>query len=131
LACPRCLCGKSEGATVALLLWMCEEFDKFDLWCMKQGIEFHSLTSRRLVHLIYDHLTEGLDAEGIQNFDYKIEAVGKTILNPPAPDEPKPPEWWMPEEQNWANIQSFLGQASVIEKAVSQQVAMQEEDSML
>ena len=72
--------------------------------------------------MIYNYLTMGLDDEAIQNLNYRIEDIGKKMFNPPAPDAPKPPDWWVPEEQNWANIQSFLGTASTIEGALSQEV---------
>lgn len=102
------------------MLWLDDSFDEFDIWCLRQGLEFSSLTSRRLIALVYEYITIGLDKEAIQNLEYQLEDIGRKIFDPPAPDEVQPPDWWVPEERNWNNIQAFLGTASTIEGAVSQ-----------
>lgn len=106
------------------MVYITEEWDAFDTWCLARGLDTGTLSARRLVNLTVAHLTEGLDAERVRTLLADAEKVGQRFFEPPVPDDTPipdaaPPPGWKSNEENWANIQATLGQMRTIDKAVN------------
>lgn len=106
------------------MLYLTEEWDSFDAWCLVRGIDADALTSRRLVALTVMQLTEHLEKERADTLLADLERIGNGILeNTPVPPPPipevAPPPGWKSDNENWANIQGFLGQMGTTKKAVN------------
>lgn len=106
------------------MLYLTEEWDSFDAWCLLRGIEADVLTSRQLVTMVTACLTEGLDKERRAAFLEDLESIGRRLLDrAPAEEQPipdaAPPPGWKSDRDNWAGIQAALGGMSTMKKAVS------------
>lgn len=117
-----------------------EQWDEFDIWCLRQNIESSTLTARRMMHLAWVFFTEGAPKDKQQEFLIKSEQIGesimtfhvkrkreqtaKTIATQGRPKRTKledvtPPPGWKSDEQNYAGIQAMLGMMSNVKGAVS------------
>jgi hypothetical protein len=82
-----------------VLTYLAQDWDTFDTWCLVRGIDADTLTSRRLVHLAFTQLTEGVDPERSTAFISELERIGNNLLDPvvaregPIPDSVPPPGW--------------------------------------
>jgi hypothetical protein len=106
------------------MVYLTQEWDSFDTWCLSRGIDADALTSRRLVNVAWAHLTEGLDEEHTNRVAVEAERIGNRFLegisdeSSPIPDV-APPPGWRSDEDNWANIQGALAQMGTLNKGVN------------
>lgn len=104
------------------MLYLADDWDTFDTWCLQRGIDAETLTSRRLTNLVITHLSEGADRESKDKFLAELERIGRNIIDPKAevpliPDA-KPPPGWKSEADNWAGIQAALGGMGMIKGGI-------------
>lgn len=99
--------------------------DIFDGWCAARNVDPRALPAPRLVNLAYYQLIEGLDRNGREAFDTKLDEIGALYPNPwEAPPKPRAPAevgpggiwkkapvgWkpagWKSDSENYANIKA-------------------------
>jgi hypothetical protein len=106
------------------MLWVAEEWDDFDTWCLLRGIDADSLPARRLVNMACACLTEGLEKDRVTALFSEFERIGSGLIErrkpepSPIPDA-APPPGWKSDEENWAGVQAALAQMGTIGGAVS------------
>jgi hypothetical protein len=102
------------------MIYLTQDWDEFDTWCLFRNVDAHTLSSRRLVNLTVAHLAEGRDRNALLA---ELEPIGDSLLRrSPISTTGKaeaPPPGWRSDEANWAGIQTFLGSMGTVKGGVS------------
>jgi len=105
------------------MLYLMQDWDEFDTWCLFRGVDTSTLSSRRLVNLTIAHLAEGRDRAALLA---ELEPIGDSLLHrTPISSHGKPeapPPGWKSDEANWAGIKSFLGSMGAVKGGISKGV---------